>query len=133
MRSPYDQELSFLFIEFKFVFVHPVFHVRNTDFSFSRNLAEIFFFFFFNLSGNNREAKQRQTITDKNIGKLHQQHHNTITANTVIMKYFTCHNHYISLSMPERVLQTVVCIFLINKAESVGLSVFLSGGRSVGR
>ena len=38
---PHDQELSFLFIEFKFVFVHPVFHVRNTGFSFSRNLAEI--------------------------------------------------------------------------------------------
>ena len=37
--GPYDKELSFLFI--KFAFVHPVFHVRNTDFSFSRNLAEI--------------------------------------------------------------------------------------------
>ena len=37
----YDQELSFLFIEFKFVFVHPVFHVRNTDFSFCRHLADI--------------------------------------------------------------------------------------------
>ena len=39
--GPLRPRAQFSLIEFKLVFVHPVFHVRNTDFSFSRNLAEI--------------------------------------------------------------------------------------------